>query len=118
MLVPHQLIFHGLDSTLFLASKQALFYKNTALVLLKKILSPQRISVGNSMLQLMMTAVQLSDQQSVPLQHVGKLDLHCRPLCCSSDNPLLRPLQINFQDAFLSVLQNKLASDRKNYTFC
>jgi hypothetical protein len=104
---------HVHDSTLFLASKQALFCKNTALVLLKEIHSPQTISVGNGLLQLVMTAVQLPDQQSVPLQHGGKLDLHCRPLCCSSNDLLLRPLQLSFQDALLSVLQNKLESDRK-----
>jgi hypothetical protein len=107
-LVPHQLLLHGLDSTLFLVSKQAFFGLNTALV------SPQSIYAGSSLLQLVMTAVQLPDQQPVPPQHGGKLDLHCRLLCCRSDDSLLRPLQINFKSALLlSVLQNKLASDRK-----
>jgi hypothetical protein len=65
-----------------------------------------------------MTAVQVPEQLPVLLRHGGKLDLHCRPLCCNSDDSLLRPLQINFKDAVLRVLQNKLASDRKSYAFC
>jgi hypothetical protein len=64
-----------------------------------------------------MTAVHLPDQQAVPLQHDGALDLHRRQLCCSLDDLLFLPLQLNFKEELLTALQNKMASDRKNYTF-
>ena len=112
---PHPLL-QGRNSTQVLASELALYSNIPIFLWFKEKVSPQNFSLFNGPLQLVSAAFHLHDQQPVAFPNGGKLFLDGRPLCCSSGDSALLPLQFNSQTPRGCPFINALMSDRKKQT--
>jgi hypothetical protein len=79
--------------------------------------SPRVFPLFNGPLQLVSAAFHVHDQQPVVFPNGGKLFLTGRPLCCSSGDSALLPLQLHSQTPRGCLFIDDLMSDGNKETY-